>query len=80
MMFYFCVGKMPTNLVQETVKKNSSFDFVVILTIVSHVIIGLKFWMFNKRENVAQGQPKRAFAFEKLKEVSIYRFVPQLIV
>ena len=76
MMFYFCVGKMPKSLIEETVKRNWSFDFILLCTIVSHFFCGIKFWMFDqkdKREVKKQDYSVKSFIFNQLNKESLYR-------
>ena len=72
MMYYFCLGKMPKNLIQETFKKNSSFDFIVIYSIVNHAFIGVKFWIF-KKEDKQRDQPVKSFTIGNWGKESLYR-------
>ena len=56
MTFYFCVGKMHKSLTDVKVKNNSSFNFLVIMTIICHTHINIKFF-FHKRRASTMSAP-----------------------
>ena len=52
MSFYFCLGKMHKSLIDVKVKNNASFNFLVIMTIICHTFIHIKFFVHKQHETL----------------------------
>ena len=68
---------MPRNKIHETFKKNASFDFVVICTILNHTFVGIKFWIFNKKGKQKVGTTQdntiKAFVIQRMNTETLYK-------
>jgi hypothetical protein len=78
-MFYTCVGKMPAALTQSKSKVNVCFNILVLVTLLIHISLSVRFWIQRRKEEKALDSHQknfsvRAFLVEKMKKESFFRY------
>ena len=79
MMYYYCLGQMPSALLHTKFKRNTSFNTLILLTIVINLAIQVKIWIFKgKRPKTELLSVVKIATFRQQIEgnfVKLYRFV-----
>jgi hypothetical protein len=79
MMFYVCLGKIPKEVIELPFKKNSSFTFVILVSVVCHIYILPYFALRHFKEKQSeQTQPNTLSIQHYLRDIiqkeSLFRF------
>jgi len=78
MMFYFCLGEMPSTLVNEKFKVNLAFILTAIITLALQTTVPVRMWIHElkeqKRTNPEQQNPIRTYFNQKLNKEGLFRF------
>jgi hypothetical protein len=80
MMFYVCLGKMPKEVIELPFKKNSSFTFLILVSVICHIYILPHFAVRNFKEKKSeQIQPTtlsiQNYLKDKMQKESLFRLV-----
>ena len=79
-LVYVCFGKFPKKFLNEKVKRNSSFNFVILVTAILHVLSSLRYMVYKfKDQKVSAEQQKKSFSMnsyfmDKIKSESLFRY------
>lgn len=77
MSFYFCVGKMPKSLAGAKVKNNVSFNFMALMTIISHTYFHIR--IFLHKRQVTPTPQQRSSLSQPCQQQSIQRILTNKI-
>ena len=80
MMFYVCLGKMPKEVIELSFKKNSTFTFAILVSVVCHIYILPQFALRHFKEKKSeQTEPKslsiQHYLRDRIQKESLFRLV-----